>query len=89
MAESVRRNALATAVASASVLFGVCVAAIMHPTTMAEPPGCWGPAGVDSDCLGPGPYGHGQWGPEPGTMGPGPMIVPDPSGPAWAGPDTV
>ena len=41
-----------------------------------EPPGCWGPNGVDPDCLGPGPYGHGQWGPTPGPGAPesGPAV---------------
>lgn len=47
---------------------------------VAEPPGCWGPHGVDPDCLGPGPYGHGEWGPGSGTAASGAMIVP--GGPA-------
>ncbi|SDZ96598.1 hypothetical protein SAMN04488580_101349 [Mycobacterium sp. 283mftsu] len=55
---------------------------------VAEPPGCWGPHGVDPDCLGPGPYGHGEWGPGSGTVASGATPVPgDPSpGPAESDP---
>lgn len=80
--------------AAALMLVGVSAAAVtvvaQSPGTpvsgslVAEPPGCWGPNGVDPDCLGPGPYGHGQWGPGPGTAAPGAMVGPGNSGPGSA-----
>lgn len=65
-------------VAVALVVAGTVPAGPALP--VAEPPGCWGPHGVDPDCLGPGPYGHGEWGPDSATVAPGAMIVP--GGPA-------
>lgn len=68
-------------------LLGGTAATVSAQSLAEEPPGCWGPNGVDPDCLGPGPYGHGEWGPPPATSGPGPMVnpgYPDPESPGPA-----
>lgn len=79
-------------VAAALVLAGTVVMPVSQiaggpralESRVAEPPACWGPHGVDPDCLGPGPYGRGEWGPGAGTAASGAMTAPGDAGPGPA-----